>query len=62
MTYALNLYLLNNPGSTLPQLRERFPKVNAQLLYRLHRGGQIFQKGAPHCYEYYPRMSAKLAK
>lgn len=45
MTSALNLYLLNNPGSTLPQLRERFPKVNAQLLYRLHRGGRYSRRG-----------------
>ena len=60
MDASFTLYLLNTPGSTLPQLRERFPWVTAQLLYRLHRGGQIIQKGAPHCYEYYSRKSAKL--
>lgn len=60
MTSALNLYLLNNPGANLPQLRERFPRVTAQVLYRLHKRGVILQKGAPYCYEYYPKISAKL--
>lgn len=55
-----NTYLLNHPGSTLPQLRERFPWVSAQVLYRPRKSGAIVQKGAPHCYEYYPKISAKL--
>lgn len=56
---ALKLYLLNNPGANLPQLRDRFPWVTAQVLYRLQKAGVILQKGAPHCYEYYPEISAK---
>ena len=57
---SLTLYLLNNPGANLPQLRDHFPWVTAQVLYRLHKGGAILQKGAPHCYEYYPKITAKL--
>ena len=57
---TITLFLLNHPGATLPELRDALGEVSAQTLYRLHKSGQILQKGKPHCYEYYAKCSATI--